>query len=65
MKKYVIEGNSGFVLQTAKKCLSQAQAARALSINLEAKYSEDQKNLVIEDLNARIAFLEERLSQKK
>ena len=65
MKKYLSEGSSGVVVQTAKKCLSQSQAARTLSINLEAKYCEDQKNIIIEDLNTRIAFLEERLSQKK
>ena len=65
MKKYISDGNTGLVVQCAKSCLSQAQAARALMTNLDAKYNEDQKNLIIEDLNDRIAFLEEKLAQMK
>lgn len=62
MKRYICDGSTGDVVQCAKKCLSQAQAARSLVMNLEAKYCEDQKNLIIADLNDRIAYLEERLS---
>ena len=65
MKKYICDGSTETVVQCAKKCLSQAQAARSLMMNLDAKYREDQKNLIIADLNDRIAFLEERLSKVK
>ena len=65
MKKYLCDGSNGMVVQCAKRCLSQAQAARSLVMNFEAKYTEDQKNLIIEDLNDRIAFLEEKLAEMK
>lgn len=65
MKKYICDGSSGIVVQCAKRCLSQAQAARSLVMNFDAKYNEDQKNLIIEDLNDRIAFLEEKLAEMK
>ena len=65
MKRYVADDSTGFVVQCAKKCVSQAQATRSLIMNLEMKYNEDQKTLIIQDLDDRISFLEERLAKMK
>ena len=65
MKKFVNDDSTGFVVQCAKKCVSQAQATRSLIMNLEMKYSEDHKALIIQDLDDRISFLEERLAKMK
>ena len=62
MKKVFSNEHNALALQCARKCASQAQAARSLIANFEAKYSDDQKTVLIRDLDERISYLEERLA---
>ena len=63
MKKSFDEEYNGFVIQCAKRCAAQAQAAKSLIINLDSKFNEDQKEIIIQDLDDRISFLEKQLSK--
>ncbi len=63
MKRSFTDDYNGFAILCAKKCTSQAQAAKSLSINLDAKYNDDQKSILIQDLDDRISFLEKKLSK--
>lgn len=65
MKKAFSDEYNGFAIQCAKKCTSQAQAARSLIMNLDAKYNDDQKSVLIQDLDDRISFLEKKISELK
>lgn len=59
-QKDFFEGDvRNFVVQCSKKCSSQAQAANSLVNNLEQKYSDDVKSVVIKSLDERISYLEE------
>ena len=62
MKKSFSDEYNAFALSCAKKCTSQAQAARSLIMNLDTKYNEDQKSVLIKDLDDRISFLEKKIS---
>lgn len=62
MKKTFIDEYNGFSLQCAKKCVSQAQAARSLMMNLESKYNDDQKSILIRELDERISYIEKKLA---
>ncbi len=65
MKKSFSDEYNGFAVLCAKKCISQAQAARSLITNFETKYNDDQKSILIQDLDDRISFLEEKLAKIK
>ena len=62
MKRMFSDDCNSLSMQCAKKCSSQAQAARSLASNLDSKYIDDQKSVLIQDLDDRISSLEERLS---
>ena len=63
MKKSFQDEYNGFAIQCARKCVSQAQASRSLIMNIDAKYSEDQKSILIQDLDDRISFLEKKIAK--
>jgi len=63
MKKSFSDEYNAFAISCAKKCTSQAQAARSLIMNLDSKYNEDQKSVLIKDLDDRISFLEKKISE--
>ena len=63
MKKFISDDKNALAIQCSKKCASQAQAARSLITNFENKYCDDQKMILIQELDERISFLEEKLSK--
>ena len=63
IKNLLNDDYKGFAIQCSKKCSSQAQAAALLATNIDSKYNDDQKNILIQDLDDRISFLEERIAK--
>ena len=62
LKKLLDDKKIDLSTQCMKKCASQAQAARSLKDNIEIKYREDLKEIVIQNLDHRISHLEDILS---
>ncbi|MBP5678522.1 MAG: hypothetical protein J6X28_01680 [Bacilli bacterium] len=62
MKRVFSDDCNSLSLQCAKKCSSQAQSARSLMNNIETKYIDDQKSVLIQGLDERISYLEEVIS---
>ena len=62
LKKVFDDKKADLSSQCMKKCASQAQAASSLKENIEVKYREDLKDIVIQDLDSRISHLEDLLS---
>ena len=63
MKNFIDEKMSPAAIQCAKKCASQAQAARSLMQNLDSKDNDDQKIILIQELDDRISLIEDKLSR--
>ena len=63
LKKVFDDKKMDLSTQCMKKSASQAQAAKSLRENLELKYREDLKDIVVKNLDSRISRLEEVLSQ--
>lgn len=62
LKKIFNDKSADLSTQCMKKCASQAQAALSLKENIEIKYREDLKDIVIQNLDNRISHLEDILS---
>ena len=63
MKKFIGDEANVLAIQCSKKCSSQAQAARSLITNIENKYCDDQKMILIQELDDRISLIEDKLSR--
>ena len=63
IKRVFADNKHSLSMQCAKKCSSQAQAARSLKNNLELKYMDDQKMILIRELDDRITDLEKRMEE--
>ena len=63
IKNLLNDEYKSFAIQCSKKCSLQAQAASALQSNIESKYNDDQKTILIQNLDERISFLEERIAK--
>ena len=62
LKKSFNDEYNALAQQCAKKCVSQAQSVRSLIENLENRYNDDYKTVLIQDLDSRISDIEKRLS---
>ena len=65
LKKAFGDEYNNFAVQCSKKCAAQAQAARSLKENFEFKYNDDQKSILIQELDERISEIEKRLESIK
>ncbi len=62
--KKMIASDKNFI-QCARKCLSQAQAAKSVLSNLDLKFCDDQKSVLIQELDERISYLEMKMAKMK
>lgn len=63
IKNMLNDDYKSFAIQCSKKCSAQAQAAVSLISSIDSKYNDDQKSILIQDLDERISFLEERIAK--
>ena len=63
MKRLFTDDHHSLSMQCAKKCASQAQSARSLMSNFDLKYMDDQKMILISELDERITEVEKRIAE--
>lgn len=63
IKNFFSDDYKNLVVQCEKKCSTQAKSAATLSDSFDRKYSDDQKEILIQNLDERISYLEERLAK--
>ena len=63
MKRLFTDDHHSLSMQCAKKCASQAQSARSLMANLDLKYTDDEKMILISELDERITEVEKRIAE--
>ncbi len=63
MKRLFTDDHHSLSMQCAKKCASQAQSAKSLMANLDLKYMDDEKMILISELDDRITEVEKRIAE--
>ena len=63
MKRLFTDDHHSLSMQCAKKCSSQAQSAKSLMANLDLKYMDDEKMILISELDDRITEVEKRIAE--
>jgi hypothetical protein len=63
MKRLFTDDHHSLSMQCAKKCASQAQSAKSLMANLDLKYMDDEKMILISELDERITEVEKRIAE--